>query len=126
MHYLWNGKWPANCSPKVGGAWLAGKTAQQNVRLKSGQSYPATINATDPDHDPLRYRWEVMEESTDLKTGGDAESQPKTWPGLINGDDRSGVTLRAPDRPGAYRLFIYVFDGKGHAGHVNIPFYVEP
>jgi len=30
----------------------------------------------------------------------------------------------APRRPGAYRLFVYVHDGDGSAGHANIPFYV--
>ena len=44
---------------------------------------------------------------------------------MITAPTSSEITLRAPAKPGAYRLFTYVFDGKGHAGHANIPFYVD-
>jgi hypothetical protein len=126
MHYLWNGSWPANRSPRLEGVSLDGKTAQQNVHLKAGQSYEARVQVKDPDSDPLRYTWEIMEESTDLKTGGDFESKPKTLAGLIDNPKKSDVRVKAPATPGAYRLFTYVFDGKGHAAHANIPFYVDP
>ena len=66
-----------------------------------------------------------MEESTERKIGGDRESVPRTLPGLIAQPDKSEITLQTPARPGPYRLFAYVFDGKGHAAHANIPFYVD-
>jgi hypothetical protein len=125
MHYIWTGSWPANRSPRLTGAWLDGKTALQNVRLRPGQSYHAKVQANDPDADLLTYSWEVMEESTERKMGGDAESIPKLLSGLIADPKQSEITLKAPDKAGAYRLFAYVFDGKGHAAHANIPFYVE-
>jgi hypothetical protein len=125
LHYLWTGKWPANRSPELKGAWLDGKTATQNVRLKTGRKYTAKVEATDPDGDPLTFRWAIMNESDAKTTGGDFESEPKTWKGLIEQPDRSEITLSAPDKPGAYRLFAYIFDNHGHAAHVNIPFFVE-
>jgi hypothetical protein len=126
MHCLWTGSWPANRSPCLEGAWLDGKTARQNVRLKPGQVCKAKIQASDPDHDPLDYRWEVMEESAERKVGGDREIKPMTLPGLIPDPTKSEIVLQAPAKPGAYRLFAYVYDGKGHAAHANIPFYVNP
>jgi len=60
-----------------------------------------------------------------LKSGGDFESKPKTVAGLIEDPKRAEIKFKAPLRPGAYRLFMYAFDGNGHAAHANIPFLVE-
>jgi len=125
MHYIWNGAWPANRSPRLEGAWLDGKTSSQNARLKPGPPYPIKVQASDPDKDPLSYRWEILAESTDLKTGGDVESKPKALPGLLEDPTKADTALKAPATPGAYRLFVYVFDGHGNAAHANIPFYVD-
>jgi hypothetical protein len=125
MHHVWTGNWPANRSPRLEGIWLDGKTATQNVRLHTGQVCIAKVAANDADHDSLSYRWEVMEESAETKVGGDAESKPARVPDLIDAPQRNETSLQAPSKPGAYRLFAYVFDGKGHAAHANIPFYVE-
>jgi hypothetical protein len=125
LHYIWNGRWPANRSPRLAAARLDGKTAAQNIRLQPGLTYTAKLDVTDPDGDPLTYFWEIMEETTDLKWGGDFENKPKSLPELIAVPRTANVTLKAPSLPGAYRLFGYAFDGKGHAAHVNIPFRVE-
>lgn len=125
MQYVWTGHWPVTRSPQLAGAWLNGKTARQNIHLKAGQIYPAKVQASDTNHNPLSYVWEVLPESTDLKTGGDFESRPQSLPGLIQTDGGNEITLKAPSQPGAYRLFAYVYDGKGHAAHVNIPFYLD-
>lgn len=125
MHYIWNNQWPKNRSPRFEGAWLEGKTALQNIRLPSGQSCRAKMIAHDENRDPLTYSWEILEESRDLKEGGDAEAKPRSLPGLISLSGQPEITLTMPAKAGAYRLFGYVFDGRGGAAHVNIPFLVE-
>jgi hypothetical protein len=125
MHYIWNGAWPANRSPRLESFSLDGKAATDNVRLKPGQKVPARVHIVDPDRDTVRYAWEVMDESTATTTGGDFESRPKGFKDLVSPAAQAEVTLTAPNRPGAYRLFIYGHDDRGHAAHANIPFLVE-
>ncbi len=126
MHFLWTGAWPENHSPVLRGMLLDGRKAAQNIHLKQGEAYSARVDASDPDNDPLSYHWEVMEESTARTVGGDRESVPGRVSGSITNAASSELFVRAPEKPGAYRLFAYVFDGKGHAAHANIPFYVDP
>jgi hypothetical protein len=125
MHHFWTGSWPTNRSPRLEGIWLDEKQAAPNIHLQPGQNYLAKVQVSDPDQDSLTCFWEVMEESTERKIGGDAESIPKRVPGLIADANRRTINLKAPDRGGAYRLFTYVFDGQGHAAHANLPFYVD-
>ena len=125
MQYLWTGAWPVIRSPSLEGMWLDGKTACQNIRLKPGQSYAAKIRATDPEINSLTYSWEVMKESRERKIGGDVESVPEQVKTEITDPQKSDITLKAPQEPGAYRLYVYALDGKGHAAYANIPFYVS-
>jgi len=125
LQHLWTGNWPEVRSPQVKGFTLDGKGAQQNVRLKPGQNYPAKLIAECSAKTPLRYTWEIMEESAAQSTGGDFEHAPPRLPGLISAGEGGEAQIKAPTKPGAYRLFAYVLNEHGQAAHANIPFYVE-
>jgi hypothetical protein len=125
MHYAWNGTWPENRSPRIETMLLDSKTSTQDVVLEAGAPFEAKVVADDPDGDTLEYRWEIMRESEARQEGGDREQIPDLVPGLIDDANIGGVNVVAPGEAGAYRLFVYVFDGQGHAGHANIPFLVK-
>ena len=125
MHYIWSGEWPANRSPVVEAMFLDGRGAHDNVTLAADAIYEARIEAADPERDTLRYRWELMRESEAAQEGGDLEAVPERIDGRIDPPELDRVRVTAPGEQGAYRLFVYVYDGQGKAGHANIPFYVE-
>ncbi len=124
MHYIWNGTWPANRTPKIESFVLDGKTAYQNVTLSQSKEYTAIISTTDEENDPVTYRWEVLPESTDLQDGGDYEEKPQAIQGLFMSESDNKLIMKAPAK-GKYRLFVYATDGNNHSAAANIPFLVQ-
>lgn len=124
MHYIWNNAWPSNRTPQLLEFKLDNKEATENIYLKASHIYDASVIISDSDGDPIRYVWDIMSESTGLGDGGDFESTPESLTGLVKGKEAK-AKVTAPDEAGAYRLFIYAYDGQGHAAHANIPFYVN-
>ncbi len=124
MQYLWTGAWPANRAPSIQPLTLDGRVATDSITLAPGGSYAAQVEASDPEGDPLRYRWTVLHESTATSIGGDREDVPPDVVLVKQEDGKGGLTFAAPDAPGAYRLFVEVHDGRGHAAYANLPFRV--
>ena len=124
LHRVWTGAWPPNRSPRLLELTLAGKRATDHVRLVAGAEYVASVEADDPEGDPLRYEWIVMRESAATESGGDAETVPDRVAVKSERRGEGEIALRAPASPGAYRLFVYVGDGRGAAAHANLPFLV--
>jgi hypothetical protein len=126
MQYLWTGSYPANRAPHLDSLLLENKRGVSSIYLQAGKAYQAEAFAHDPDNDKLTARWELLPESNDLKTGGDHESRPAPIASLIGDYNAEHAIIKAPEKAGAYRLFLYVMDGHNHVATANIPFYVKP
>ena len=125
LQFVWTGRAPANQAPVIESLRLARRPATDSVRLAAGKRYTAKAAVTDPDDDPLVFRWRVKPESTATVVGGDYEAAIDDIPGLFVGDaTQAEVELTSPEAPGTYRLYVMVYDGQGHAAHANIPFLV--
>jgi hypothetical protein len=125
MHHQWTGKWPRNRVPQLDSVILAGKNAYAGIYLQAGQSYSAQVWVRDPDKDPLQYSWEVLREGTSFPYGGNGEPKPPAVPGLLGEVNADKITLKSPAEEGAYRLFVYAYDGQNHFATANIPFFVR-
>ena len=122
MTFAWTGRWPANRVPELN----AFTTEARDAELTPGTRFTARLEATDPEGDPLVVRWEVRSESADRQQGGDRETEPPAHPECFVEAKGLDATFRAPTRAGAYRIFAYLYDGKGGAACANIPFAVRP
>ena len=123
MQFAWTGRWPANRAPHVKAMRLDG--GSEAVRLDAGTVYAAEALVSDFEDDPLAYAWRVKPESQTRQSGGDRERLIPDIDGLIDDATLPKIALRAPATTGAYRLFVTVYDGRGHAAYANLPFFVR-
>lgn len=120
MTELWSGKPPANRCPAIDKLlWNGPDQVDPQATIR------ARLQASDPEGDPLTVRWVLSAEAEALGTGGDAEPVPETFADAIVAADQQHADIKLPDSPGGYRLFAYVYDGRGGAAVGNLPLLVK-
>ena len=117
---LWSGRYPANRSPKIKKLALEGKD-----RVAPAATIKATLEAVDPDQDPITVKWVLQHDPAADSVGGETQATPATYPEAIESAAPGAVTVKMPKFGGAYRLFAYVYDGKNNGAVANIPLFVE-
>ena len=125
LQYLWTGEWAAQRAPAIASFSLNGKQAADSVHMSQGQTNVAEVELIQHDEQALNIRWEILPESTDIKAGGDRESRPQALTGLAFEQQGNKLTFISPNKPGAYRLFVYASSSANKIANANIPFYVD-
>ncbi|MEL6255189.1 MAG: glycoside hydrolase family 2 TIM barrel-domain containing protein [Bacteroidota bacterium] len=112
MQHKWTGKWPENRAPLLDSMMINQDLGERNdTYLHIGDTYEASVSGYDFEGDTLKYVWEIMPEGDyQYSTGGDMEYRPEPIKGLISKMDGNSISFRPPEKPGAYRLFVYAFD----------------
>ncbi|MCE9519281.1 MAG: hypothetical protein K8R87_07000 [Verrucomicrobia bacterium] len=118
MEKLWSNRMAANRAPEL-------KSIKCSTSiLKPSEQFTVQVEAVDPDGDTLQMNWEITDDSK--KRGADGrEIPPPSIDGLIQSSG-SSARIKAPAKPGAYRVFVFVTDAKGHAATANVPVLVKP
>ncbi|MEI6177434.1 MAG: glycoside hydrolase family 2 TIM barrel-domain containing protein [Verrucomicrobiota bacterium] len=117
MQEMWSGKAPSDRAPVIG--QLEGVPKQP---IAPATRFEASAKATDAD--PLTWHWLVLPEKADRSSNSN-KTMPDSVDETIVDSKGHSVTIQAPRKPGAYRLYVWVKDGHGHAATANMPFVVN-
>lgn len=110
------GRPPAHPAPTILGIGIAADEFAPGSIVSAGVDARGEAIVTD---------WLLRQEASHLRGGGDIEPAPATVDVEILAADTASVRFRAPEAPGAYRLFITVRDREGKAATANLPFLVR-
>jgi hypothetical protein len=110
------GRPPARPAPTILGIGIAADEFAPGEIVSAGVDARGEALVTD---------WLLRREASQLRGGGDAEPVPAAVGVDILAADAASVRFRAPETPGAYRLFITVRDASGKAATANLPFLVR-
>jgi len=113
---LWSGKKPANLCPAINALKVNGPDS-----VTPGAPVKVTLDATDPEHDPLAVKWVLQLDPAIDNTGGATQATPPTFPEAITKSDTKSATLQMPKIGGPYRLYAFVHDDHGGAAVANLP-----
>jgi hypothetical protein len=124
LQKIWTGQAPENACPSLDSCRVNGMVKGDYITIQAGDIFSAQAYANDNDNDRLKYTWQLVPESKDIKSGGDAESAPLPVSGVIRKKKAGYCELRAPSEEGPYRLFLYITDNNNHYAYTNIPLYI--
>lgn len=110
MTELWSGKPPRNLCPRIEKLTLDG-----SAQVDPGDTVKATLEATDPEGEALKFTWVLARDFGVYHTAGDTQAATQTYPCAIVKAAGANVVLKMPRGGGRYRLFAYVRDGHGGA-----------
>lgn len=119
LQQLWSATTPANQAPAIRDLRGVPKSA-----MAAGACFDASVLASDPDGDPLVWQWAVLPEQK-RHSAGKRLPMPEPVSGAIANASGDHASVNAPDKPGIYRLHVWIKDGNGHAATANAPFEVR-
>ncbi len=116
---LWTGRVPTKRCPEI-------KLMFQGKPLvKAGAVVDAKLDILHPANDPLAVTWQLVRDTENYGSGGDAESPSVIDPAAVIYNDEHGAKIRLPADGGLYRLFAVVRDDHGGGAVANLPIRVD-
>ena len=118
----WSGELPVNFAPNIYSFKINDKTAYESLECEKKSTLNIQIDIVDKENEKLQYQYSIIPESTDIKSGGDKETAPKSvWSETTS---KAINKINSPSKSGKYRLFLQVSDDNGNAATANFPFRV--
>ncbi len=120
MTELWSGKPPANRCPAIKSLRIEGTDD-----VDPAATVQATLDASDPESDPITVKWVLQSEQKKFGAGGDKEPVPPVFAETIIQSSEKSAKVKLPKEPGSYRLFVFVTDDHGGGATANVPLRVK-
>lgn len=125
MHRLWKGTWPKNRAPRITAITVGGKETTEDIVVRPNTTHRLEVSAQDPDNDTLVYAGEILPEVSVRDGTVFRQKKPKPVEDAIVFASNGVIRWKAPAKPGAYRLFVTISDGKQSVATANVPFLVS-
>ncbi len=125
LQYIWTGTQPRHGWPEIEKIFLDSASMFDNpVYSSSAQATCRVIMKTTGNY---TYKWNIYPEDWH-KRGLYINNEKFMLPvaGLIQHQHNNSIAFTTPEKEGAYRLFVNVYDTCGNFSTCNIPFYVMP
>ncbi|MBN1268950.1 MAG: hypothetical protein JXB04_05140, partial [Kiritimatiellae bacterium] len=120
MIAAWGGPAPSNRCPV-----LQEIKVDRTEDLDPGSNIQARADASDPDGDELTVKWSLRLEAQSYAAGANGLPDQPEFPEAVVRASGHTAELQMPPGGGGYRLFAYVYDGKGNAAVGNVPLFVK-
>ncbi len=121
----WKGGAILNHAPHIDSLKIDEQPLFGNVYMTPAMTDTASVYADDPENDSLTINWLIRPEAVYAPYAGIGEKTPPAVPGCLLLNNRKIISFKAPETAGAYRMYVYLYDGKKHFATANIPFYVR-
>jgi len=123
LQFVWSGARPASPAPRVANLRINDQEPLPGFVATPGETLHARFALTRGNPTDVRVHWEILPESTDKRIGGDREQRPAPLLFDTEGEDFNHLAFTAPEQPGPYRLFLYVYGPKHTVATANFPFF---
>jgi hypothetical protein len=124
MYYFLQKQYSGNQShpyPVIDTLLLDGSHQLETFFFETGEEHQAQLKFHPAsDRDSLHINWSIRAEDWYFLKA----DTPPALPDLIIEESDSLLRFKCPPKPGPYRLFVKITDGKGNFASANIPFYV--
>lgn len=120
MTRAWSRRWPSNRCPEI----TALEFASPRDQFLPGEPVQVKLAVSDPEKQPLGVTWRIFEEAPAFTPDNGYETVPRGLKDQFITPVEGGAVFPAPG-PGAWRVFVFVYDGKGNAATGNLSFAVS-
>lgn len=125
LRLLWSREPPEHEAPRIAGLHLNGLEPEDSLTVAPDEPMQADFMLARGDPAAVELHWEVLPESTDKGVGGDEEEKPEPVSFDTRASDGTRLIFHAPEKPGPYRLYLYVKGPGRTVATANFPFLVK-